>query len=206
MREDKPLFKFSAKAVAGIYNTISMVLSHYIEKESISVQRMIGSAQIMRSNHHYIADYAYGKFAGASDILYTTKEEFKMFIVFSDENPYAEFRPSVFTDSKATVIVNIPKSMIYNNNDAKTDYNIMKDLFTWILSYIAEDLNGGIPMMRMVEFFSQITIDYNGEGVYTDEVLQDVINTENLFMNSKDGIVLLNADILPDVMERLIYE
>ena len=205
--KSNPLFKFSAKGVAEIYNTLSMILSHYINKESISVQRMIGAAENMLANNNLLAKYVKMRFE-ATDILYTTTEEFKMFIAFSsDEKAYAEFRDRIFIDSKDTVVIDIPNSIIYKDNDAKTDYNIIKDLFTWILSYIAEDLAGGIPMMRIVEFFSQITIDYNGEDAYTDNVLKSVINdTENLFLNHKDGIVLLNSVVLPDVMERLIYE
>ena len=203
----KSMFKFSSRGVAEIYNTISMVLSHYITKESMTVQRMIAAGHNLLANHDVTAEYVSGKFNDISDILYTTTEEFKLYIVFSSENSYAEFRPSIFTDSKSVVVINIPKGMIYNDNDAKTDYDIIRCLFDWIMSYIAEDLIGGIAMMRIVEFFAQITIEYSGEEIYTDDVLKSVIeDTPNLFLNHKDGIVLLNSVVLPDVMERLIYE
>ena len=103
LMKSNPLFKFSAKGVAEIYNTLSMILSHYINKESISVQRMIGAAENMLANNNLLAKYVKMRFE-ATDILYTTTEEFKpkqdgCLLLFTGRHPSVKTNSLIYVSS-----------------------------------------------------------------------------------------------------------
>lgn len=199
----EPIFWISRKEVASIYNTIEEALCHFIIKESIGGQRMEAAAKHLKETGGALYKKAEDKFENMRDTLYAAGPEYRMLIVFSDSPTEVIVEQPLFKDSKPGLIVNLPNTLIYGTeSDATKDYLIMRDLFSWLFSMISS--LEGIGLKRVVEFFAQITIVYDGPEAYKDETIE-MAKKMNIYVQSNKENIILDENKIGDLIEFLIY-
>lgn len=199
----EPIFWISRKEVAGIYNTIEEALCHFIIKESIGGQRMEAAAKHLKETGGALYKKAEDKFENMRDTLYAAGPEYRMLIVFSDSPTEVMVEQPLFKDSKPGLIVNLPNTLIYGTeSNASKDYLIMRDLFSWLFSMISS--LEGVGLKRVVEFFAQITIVYDGPEAYKDETIE-MAKKMNIYVQNRKENIILDENKIGDLIEFLIY-
>ena len=199
----EPVFMFSSKEVASIFNTIEEVLSHFIIKESMNGQRMESAAKYLKDSNSALFKKAEEEFGNnMRDTLYSANVEYKMLIVFSDEPPKVIVDKPLFKDSKPSMIVNLPNSLIYGEANPLNDYKTMRELVSWLFSSISS--LEGLDLKRVVEFFAQIIIDYNGPEIYTDEIIE-LAKKMNIYVDNRKNNIIIDETKLGDLIELIIY-